>query len=207
MLRIVLGWLLIVHALAHAGVGTWSSASGTMWVVTVLWTTAYVAYTIAGLGLLRVPELRRRWKPWLVVATCASILTLAWHPSVLGLLGVAVDVALLIVVLSVMRLRIDVDIAVVNYLGAGAFRHPRWVRAGWMLGCVWLAYGSIVGAATTRLIAQTRGPGDPGAVAFLRAPLDVFVLEPAHFIVERGMLRGSRDRADRAIGRVSAAGE
>lgn len=204
MLRIVLGWLLIVHALAHAGVGTWSFRPGTMWVVTVLWMTAYVAYTIAGLGLLRVPGLRRRWKRWVVIATCASILNLAAHPSMLRLVGAAVDVALLIVVLSVMRLRIDVDIAVVNYLGAGAFRHPRWVRAGWALGCVWLAYGSVVGAATTRLIAQTRGPGDPGAVAFMRAPLDVFVLEPAHFIVDRVMLRGSRDRA---TGHVSAAGE
>ncbi len=207
MLRIVLGWLLILHALAHAGVGTWSSASGTMWPSTVLWTTAYVAYTIAGLGLLRVPELRRRWKPWIVVATCASILTLAWHPSVLSLLGVAVDVALLIVVLSVMRLRIDVDIAVVRFLGSAAFRHPRWVRAGWTLGCVWLAYGSVVGASTTRIIAQTRGPGDPGAVAFLRAPLDVFVLEAAHLIVGSGILRGARDRADRATRHVSAAGE
>ena len=207
MLRIVLGWLLIVHALAHAGVGTWSSATGTMWLGTLLWTAAYVAYTIAGLGLLRVPELRGRWKPWIVVATCASTLTLAWHPSVLSLVGVTVDVAVLIVVLSVMRLRIDVDIAVVRFLGAGAFRHPRWVRAGWTLGWAWLAYGSVVGAATTRIIAQTRAPGDPGAVAFLRAPLDVFVFEPAHLIVESEIVRGARDRADRSVGRVSAAGE
>ena len=207
MLRIVLGWLLIVHALAHAGVGTWSVASGTMWPVTVLWMTAYVAYTIAGLGLLRVPRLRRWWKRSVVIATCASILTLAWQASVLGLLGVAVDVALLVVVLSVMRLRIDVDIAVVNFLGTGAFHHPRWVRAGWTLGCAWLAYGSVAGVATTRIVAQTRGPGDPGAVAFLRAPLDVFVFEPTHLVIKSGMLRDSRDRADRPTGRLSAAGE
>jgi hypothetical protein len=336
MLRIVLGWFLIIHAVAHAGVGTWSSAHGSMWPSTILWTTAFAAYTVAGLGVLRVPKLRSRWKPCMIVATIASIATIAWYPSPLGLVGAVVDIALLIAVLVVMQLRIDVDIAVVNFLGSGAFRHPRWVRAGWVLGWTWLAYASVIAAfrpvslqwgttdaertaalpgdevhplgasyridhaitiqapaaavwpwlvqlgedrggfysydwlersfgddirnadrihpewqrrqlgdtilatqraylggrfgtlgwrvnalepgrviglekwgtfvlqpidtATTRLIVRTRGAGEAGAAAFFFAPLDVFVFEPAHFIMERGMMRGIRDRAERGRG-------
>jgi hypothetical protein len=171
MRRIVLGWLLIVQALAHAGVSTWSFAPGTMWPMTALGTTAFVAYTMAGLGVLRVPGLRRWWKTLVVVAAYVAILALALHPSMLGLVAGVMDVTLLTVVLSAMRLRIDVDIAVVNFLGAAAFRHPRWVRAGWTIGCAWLAY--------------------------LRAPFDVFVFEPAHLVIESGMLPGSRGRAYR----------
>ena len=33
--------------------------------------------------------------------------------------------------------------------------------------------------------------------AFLLAPVNVFVFEPTHFVMERGMLRGIRDRAER----------
>jgi hypothetical protein len=54
----------------------------------------------------------------------------------------------------------------------------------------------------TRLIVRTRGAGEPSGAAFLLAPLNVFVFEPMHFIMERGMLRGIRDRAER----VSQAG-
>ena len=54
----------------------------------------------------------------------------------------------------------------------------------------------------TRLIVRTRNVRSAGVVPFLFAPLDVFLFEPAHFIMERGMLRGIRDRAERG----SAAG-
>jgi hypothetical protein len=33
-------------------------------------------------------------------------------------------------------------------------------------------------------------------VSFLTAPITIFVFEPAHFIMERRMLRGIRDRAE-----------
>ena len=53
-----------------------------------------------------------------------------------------------------------------------------------------------VDSSTTRLIVRTRGVPRPGALSFLTAPITVFVFEPAHFIMERGMLRGIRDRAE-----------
>ena len=49
---------------------------------------------------------------------------------------------------------------------------------------------------TTRLIVRTRGAGNPSFVGLVLGPLNVFVFEPAHFIMQRGMLRGIRDRAE-----------
>lgn len=53
---------------------------------------------------------------------------------------------------------------------------------------------------TSRLIVRTRGAGEPSAVSLLTGPLTVFVFEPAHFIMQRAMLRGVRDRAEHAAG-------
>jgi hypothetical protein len=51
---------------------------------------------------------------------------------------------------------------------------------------------------TTRLIIRTRGPGTKSVLSFVLSPFNVFVFEPAHFIMQRGMLRGIRDRAEAA---------
>jgi len=53
-----------------------------------------------------------------------------------------------------------------------------------------------IDSATTRLIVRTRGAGSRSALAFALAPINVFVFEPAHFIMERAMLRGIRARAE-----------
>jgi hypothetical protein len=55
-------------------------------------------------------------------------------------------------------------------------------------------------SATTRFIVRTRGEGDLTIASFLLGPVSVFVMEPAHFIMQRGMLRGVRDRAERRQG-------
>jgi hypothetical protein len=52
---------------------------------------------------------------------------------------------------------------------------------------------------TTRLLIRTRGDGAPSLAGLLLGPLSVFGLEPAHFIMQRGMLRGIRDRAERSV--------
>jgi hypothetical protein len=51
---------------------------------------------------------------------------------------------------------------------------------------------------TTRLIVRTRGAGEPSLLSVVLGPVNVFLFEPAHFIMQRGMLRGIRDRAERA---------
>jgi hypothetical protein len=53
-----------------------------------------------------------------------------------------------------------------------------------------------IDSSTTRFFVRTRGDGTPSFSAFLAGPLNVFVFEPAHFIMQRGMLRGVRDRAE-----------
>jgi hypothetical protein len=53
-----------------------------------------------------------------------------------------------------------------------------------------------VDSTTSRLIVRTRGPGNPSFLGLVFGPLNVFVFEPAHFIMQRGMLRGIRDRAE-----------
>ena len=53
-----------------------------------------------------------------------------------------------------------------------------------------------IDANTSRLIVRTRGAGNPSFAGLVFGPLNVFVFEPAHFIMQRGMLRGIRDRAE-----------
>jgi hypothetical protein len=51
---------------------------------------------------------------------------------------------------------------------------------------------------TTRLIVRTRGGGTPSFAAVALAPVGLMVFEPAHFIMQRGMLLGIKKRAERA---------
>jgi hypothetical protein len=53
-----------------------------------------------------------------------------------------------------------------------------------------------IDSATTRLIVRTRGASHVSVLGFLLAPVNVFVFEPMHFIMERAMLRGIRARAE-----------
>lgn len=55
-----------------------------------------------------------------------------------------------------------------------------------------------IDSTTTRLIVRTRGASPPSVLGFALAPINVFIFEPAHFIMERGMLRGIRARAEGA---------
>ena len=61
-----------------------------------------------------------------------------------------------------------------------------------------------VDSVTSRLLVRTRGSGTPSMLGVAFGPLNVFVFEPAHFIMQRGMLRGIRDRAERAMERGGA---
>ncbi|NUQ21457.1 MAG: hypothetical protein HOQ09_10900 [Gemmatimonadaceae bacterium] len=55
-----------------------------------------------------------------------------------------------------------------------------------------------IDSSSTRLIIRTRGEGKPSVVGLVLGPLNVFVMEPAHFIMQTGMLRGIRERAEGA---------
>jgi hypothetical protein len=49
---------------------------------------------------------------------------------------------------------------------------------------------------TSQLYIRQRNPGTPSFVGNLFAPVGLLVLEPAHFIMQRGMLRGVKRRAE-----------
>lgn len=51
---------------------------------------------------------------------------------------------------------------------------------------------------TTRLHIRLRGAGRPSFAGVVVGPVNLLVFEPAHFIMERGMLRGIKARAERS---------
>jgi hypothetical protein len=53
---------------------------------------------------------------------------------------------------------------------------------------------------TSRVHVRTRGEGKPSLLGVLAGPVSLLVLEPAHFIMERRMLLGIRDRAESSVG-------
>lgn len=53
-------------------------------------------------------------------------------------------------------------------------------------------------ANTTRLLVRTRGNGVPSVSSLVTAPFGLLVFEPSHFVMQRGMLLGIKERAERA---------
>ena len=53
-----------------------------------------------------------------------------------------------------------------------------------------------VDSMTTKFFVRTRGDGKPSLLSVLLGPVNLFVFEPAHFIMQRGMMLGIRDRAE-----------
>ena len=51
---------------------------------------------------------------------------------------------------------------------------------------------------TTRMHIRTRGPGVPTLAGIALTPVSLLFFEPAHFIMERGMLLGIKSRAERS---------
>ena len=93
-----------------------------------------------------------------------------------------------------------------DYLG-GRFGH-----AGWRVAAIepgrglyldkWGAFVlRPIDSNTTRLIIRSRGAGTPTLAMVALSPLNVFVFEPAHLIMQRAMMRGIRDRSEAAPAR------
>lgn len=324
-MRRFIGFLFVLHGLAHTGAGMWASAFGPTWLVTGLWLLASTGFIAGGLGVLGVPGLRRRWEPYAVAGAAGSLLLLTFYGHLALLVGLAIDALLLALGLRVAEKAVAAP--------APPVHHPLWLRvahgAGWALlawtgvtiaarpwmqrwgttaaeraatlpgdervpvahyridhavtiaapsQAVWpwvaqlgqdqagfysydwleRAFGADIHNAdslsaawqlrrrgdlvravqptymggifgrdlgwritdieygrqmqlegwgafvvqqlddsTTRLYVRTRGPGEPTVLGALVAPVGVLVFEPAHFIMERGMLLGIKERAER----------
>ncbi|HEX8849694.1 MAG TPA: hypothetical protein VF761_09195 [Gemmatimonadaceae bacterium] len=203
MKRVLLGTLVILHALAHAASGVWLAAEGPVWLVTVMWGVAMLGYLAAGFGTLRVPLLRRWWKQTMVVATIASIVLFLTYLHPLGLLGSVFDLVLLLVVFEGAQAFIDEDIAVVEAVGVRGLPHPWAHRAGWAIATLFLVYAAAVVVVrplylrwgTTRDERLMTLPGDdPSITARYRVDHAITIRAPADsvwpWLVQLGQDRG-----------------
>src|SRR5689334_13470018 len=99
MRRLILGAVVVLHALAHANFAVYATGSAPGWLVQLLWAVALLGYLAAGLGMLRVPLLRDRWKQLMITGTIGSVLLLLVMRDLLGSLGIVIDVLLLVLVM------------------------------------------------------------------------------------------------------------
>jgi len=84
MRRIVLGIVVIVHALAHANLAIWASTAGPAWLIELLWSLALLGYLAAGLGMLWVSSLvvaRESGQGFLALGTIATCIGLGFVVS------------------------------------------------------------------------------------------------------------------------------
>ena len=94
MRRVLLGFALLLHGLAHANAGMLAANDGSM-VPTVLWAIASVGFLAAGFGLLGVRRLERHWQVLALAGIASSILMLAVYRPATAVAGIAVDLTLL----------------------------------------------------------------------------------------------------------------
>ena len=144
MARKVLATLLILHGLAHAAPGMWAMGNAPAWVVTPLWGAALLGYLAAGLGLFRVPLLRRWWTQSLIVATASSILLLTVFSEAVGVVGATFDVALFVVALQWVAPVASNDIAEAEDVGVAGLRYPILHRIAWSIGGAAFVYAIAV---------------------------------------------------------------
>lgn len=323
----ILGYVFLLHGMAHAGVGIWAAETGRWWMVASLWELAMVGFIAAGLGALGVSGLRDVWRGITLVAASASMLLFLSSPHSAFLLGLGIDIIALALVayshndpiaidppatrakrikrlsgvviawlvlvyvalvvairpwtiqwgttaaeramtlpgdqlVPVAHYRIDHGITInapttavwswliqigqdrggfysysslENAIGAQVTNAeaivPEWQsrRVGELVRSVppnWIGgrFGSDLGwrilelipgqaivlegwgafslfpinDSTTRMLIRTRGPGLPSVGSVVLSPLGLLVFEPAHLIMERRMLLGIKERAERS---------
>ena len=334
MRRRAVAVFLILHGLAHATAGIWAATMGNLWLSTMLWAVATIAFLAAGFGLLGVPRLAAWWRRLMIHGAISSLLLLSLYPHRVFGLGIVIDLALiavaigssippprrldapspwrraasrtghvlawgvLVYVAAVVgtrpwyttwgttraeraapiphdlfgdsaHYRIDHGVTInapaeaiwpwlaqIGQDRGGFYSYdrlerligddvrnadrivPAWqhrevgerVRAaqpgylggvfgdepGWMIAAIrplrYLAlenWGTFVldpvDSATTRLLIRTRGDGHPTLKRLVAAPAGLLVFEPAHFIMQRRMMLGIKERAERS-GAVTSRG-
>lgn len=95
-MRRLIGTVLVLHGVAHAGVAIWATPAGPAWYVTLLWWAAILGFVVAGAGFIGVPTLDEHPLMIAAVAAIASILLIARYPEPLAIAGSAIDGAVLI---------------------------------------------------------------------------------------------------------------
>src|SRR5690349_21364882 len=144
MRRKILATLLILHGLAHAAPGMWAAGDAPSWVVTPPWGASLIGYLAAGLGLFRMPLLRRWWTQLLIVATASSILLLVLFAEPIAAVGAVLDVALFVIAFQLVAPTAAREIAEAEDVGVAGLPHPILHRLAWSLGGAALLYAAVV---------------------------------------------------------------
>ncbi len=144
MRRLILGAVVVIHALAHANFTVFAAGSGPGWLIQLFWSIALLGYLAAGLGMLRVPVLRDRWKQLMIAGTVGSALLLLVMRDLLGSLGIVIDVLLLVLVMEWGQQRVDADVDVADKVGAEGLGHTALHKLAWGLGAAVLLYATVV---------------------------------------------------------------
>ena len=95
-MRRTIGFLMLLHGLAHAGAGIWPMTSAPVWIVSTLWWLAIAGFFASAAGLLGVPSIDRHWRAFANIGALASLalIVVAWHPMLM--IGAAIDGAILL---------------------------------------------------------------------------------------------------------------
>jgi hypothetical protein len=89
-----------------------------------------------------------------------------------------------------------------DYLGGRFGNELGWHVVSWIEGQGFIleGWGAFLAlpldSTRTLLYVRTRGEGKPTVLSSVMSPLGLLIFEPAHFIMERGMLRGIKRRAE-----------
>jgi hypothetical protein len=95
----MLGVGLILHGLAHAGAGTWTTQRehASTWLLTILWAVAMPGFVAAGLGAVGVRHFERRWRAFAATAAVSSLLLLPMLGGPVAVVGIVLDVGLVLI--------------------------------------------------------------------------------------------------------------
>jgi hypothetical protein len=91
----ILGYVFLLHGLAHAAVGIWAAETARWWMVASLWELAMVGFIAAGFGALGVTGLRNAWRGITLVAASASMLLFLSSPHSAFPPGLGIDIVAL----------------------------------------------------------------------------------------------------------------
>jgi|SRR5690348_13683386 len=216
-MRRTVGVLLLLHGLAHAGAGMWLATSAPVWIVSVLWWLAITGFLAAGTGLLGVSWLDRHWRSLSSAGALASLalIMMSWHPVLM--IGAAIDGAILLDGIPFVHRSLTRFVGVpehpahrqlsgigsvvaallIAYVTSILIARPWYMR--WSASDVELAMHLTGDPASTPTgyrvdhAVTIRAPADsvwPWLVQSRLHRSGLFVFEPAHFIMERGMLLG-----------------
>ncbi|MEO8194091.1 MAG: hypothetical protein ABI681_09570 [Gemmatimonadales bacterium] len=103
----ILGLALIAHGLAHASAGMWATDIGGRMLVTLLWELSSGGFIAAGIGLLGVATLQKRWRLLVAVGAVSSLALLLLYGHPLFMAGIVADFLALAIAVGTLRSPFD----------------------------------------------------------------------------------------------------